>query len=53
MIEVLMEQRQEVPAGREKSSEEVLDLPRISIGGKKSSVQKEKNEEWMNLPDRI
>ena len=53
MIEVLMEQRQEVPAIREKGSEGVLSLPTISLGGKKSSMQKEKNEEWMNLPDRI
>jgi hypothetical protein len=53
MIEVLMEQRQEVPASMEKSGEGVLDLPRISLGGKKSSMQKEKDEEWMNLPDRI
>ena len=53
MIEVLMEQRQEVPASRDKGSEGVLDLPTISLGGKKSSMQKEKDEEWMNLPDRI
>jgi hypothetical protein len=53
MIEVLMEQRQEVPASREKSGEGTLDLPTISLGGKKSSMQKGKDEEWMNLPDRI
>jgi len=53
MIEVLMEQRQEAPASPEKSSEGVLDLPRISMGGKRSPMQKEKDEEWMNLPDRI
>jgi hypothetical protein len=53
MIEVLMEQRQDVPMVREKSSEVPLDLPRITLGGKKSSVQKEKDDEWMHLPDRI
>ena len=53
MIEVLMEQRQEAPASPEKNSEGTLDLPRISLGGKRSPMQKEKDEEWMNLPDRI
>jgi len=53
MIEVLMEQRQDVAAVRERSSEVVLDLPRISVGGKKPSLQKEKDDEWMHLPDRI
>jgi hypothetical protein len=53
MIEVLMEQRQEAPTSPEESGEGVLDLPRISLGAKRSPMQKEKNEEWMNLPDRI
>jgi hypothetical protein len=53
MIEVLMEQRREVPDTREKSGEGTIELPRISVGGKKSPMQKEKDEEWMNLPDRI
>lgn len=53
MIEVLMEQRQEASAVREKNCEMPLDLPHISHSGKKSSMQKEKDEEWMNLPDRI
>ena len=53
MIEVLMEQRQEPPAMKEKSGEETIDLPRISLGGKKSPMQRERDEEWMNLPDRI
>jgi hypothetical protein len=53
MIEVLMEQRQDVLPDREISGESPLDLPRISLGGKKSSVQKEKDEDWMHLPDRI
>jgi len=53
MIEVLMEQRQESPGMKEKSGGETIDLPRISLGGKKSPMQREKDEEWMNLPDRI
>ncbi|MDD1698112.1 MAG: hypothetical protein LUQ36_07090 [Methanoregula sp.] len=53
MIEVLMEQRQDVHDVRERSSGESPDLPRVSIGGKKSSLQKEKDDEWMHLPDRI
>ncbi len=53
MIEVLMEQRQEPPGMKEKSGEETIDLPRISLGGKKSPMQRERDEEWMNLPDRI
>jgi archaellum component FlaD/FlaE len=53
MIEVLMEQRQEAPGTQEMSGERSIDLPRISLGGKKSPIQKENGEEWMNLPDRI
>ena len=53
MIEVLMEQRQDVHAMRERSGEESPDHSRISMGGKKSSLQKEKDDEWMHLPDRI
>jgi hypothetical protein len=53
MIEVLMEQRQDLPPVGERSSESPLGLPRISLGGKKSSVQKENDDEWMHLPDRI
>jgi len=53
MIEVLMEQRQDVHVARGRNSEESPDLPRISMGGKKSSLQKEKDDEWMHLPDRI
>ena len=53
MIEMLMEQRRGAPGTMEKSSEGTLELPRISVGGKKSPMQKEKDEEWMNLPDRI
>jgi hypothetical protein len=53
MIEVLMEQRQDIHVVREKCSEESPDLTKISMGGKKSSLQKEKDDEWMHLPDRI
>ncbi len=53
MIEVMMEQRQSLPASHMRSAEERIDLSRISMGERKSSIKKEKDEEWMNLPDRI
>ncbi|MFY9801419.1 MAG: hypothetical protein WAK10_09240 [Methanoregula sp.] len=53
MIEVMMEQRQSSPASHIRSAEERIDLSRISMGERKSSIKKEKDEEWMNLPDRI
>jgi len=53
MIEVMMEQRQNMTSGKTAGSEERLDLPRVSLLEKKSSMHKEKDEEWMNLPDRI
>ena len=53
MIEVMMEQRQNMPASMDRSGEEKIDLPRVSLLEKKSSMRKEKDEEWMNLPDRI
>jgi hypothetical protein len=53
MIEVMMEQRQTMPASSSRSGEERIDLPRVTIIGKKSSMAKEKDDEWMNLPDRI
>ncbi len=53
MIEVMMEQRQNMPAGMARSGEERIELPRVSLLEKKSSMHKEKDEEWMNLPDRI
>jgi len=52
MIEVMMEQRQNVPASMARSGEERIDLPQVSRE-KKSSMTKEKDDEWMNLPDRI
>ncbi len=53
MIEVMMEQRQSLPASHIRSAEEKIDLSRISMGERKSSIKKGKDEEWMNLPDRI
>jgi hypothetical protein len=53
MIEVMMEQRQTMPTRPSRSDEERIDLPRVTIIQKKSSMAKEKDDEWMNLPDRI
>jgi hypothetical protein len=53
MIEVMMEQRQTMTVSSSRSDEERIDLPRVTIIGKKSSMAKEKDDEWMNLPDRI
>ncbi|MCK9592672.1 MAG: hypothetical protein M0Q91_11775 [Methanoregula sp.] len=53
MIEVMMEQRQTIPVSQVRSAEERIDLSRVLMSQKKSSVTKEKDEEWMNLPDRI
>ena len=53
MIEVMMEQRQGMSAISSRSGEERIDLPRVTIIEKKSSMAKEKDDEWMNLPDRI
>jgi hypothetical protein len=48
MIEVMMEQRQQESGGKE---EDRLDISRAVE--KKSTRIKEKDDEWMNLPDRI
>ena len=53
MIEVMMEQRQNLPVSTIKSGEERVVLSRAPMSVRKSSIQKEKDEEWMNLPDRI
>jgi len=54
MIEVMMEQRQSEPGSSEKGSDESVDLSSLSRSERKSSARKnEKDEEWMNLPDRI
>ncbi|MDD1699548.1 MAG: hypothetical protein LUQ04_02015 [Methanoregula sp.] len=53
MIEVMMDQRQNIPGSLVRNGEERIELPRVSMTEKKSSMKKEKDEEWMNLPDRI
>nr|WP_320161033.1 hypothetical protein [uncultured Methanoregula sp.] len=54
MIEVMMEQRQQGIADPERKAEDRIDLSNIGLNEKKtSSKNKEKDEEWMNLPDRI
>jgi hypothetical protein len=54
MIEVMMEQRQQETAAPERKKSERIDLSSVSVSEKKNSGQnKEKDEEWMNLPDRI
>jgi hypothetical protein len=54
MIEVMMEQRQQEPVGIERIPEERIDVTTAARGEKKtSSRNNEKDEEWMNLPDRI
>lgn len=53
MIEVMMEQRQQGPVGTAGRGEEKIDLSGIPAPERRSSKNKEKDEEWMNLPDRI
>jgi len=54
MIEVMMEQRQQEPAGIERKADERIDLSTLARNEKKNpSRNNEKDEEWMNLPDRI
>ena len=52
MIEVMMEQRQG-SSGSTGRNEEKIDMPGISAAERKSGKSREKDEEWMNLPDRI
>ena len=52
MIEVMMEQRQQGPAIKGGRREENIVLSGIPARDKKSN-DTEKDEEWMNLPDRI
>jgi len=53
MIEVMMEQRQAEPL-KERKADERIDLSAVAMSEKKGSPRnKEKDEEWMNLPDRI
>ena len=54
MIEVMMEQRQQAPTGSDRISEEMIDLPTMSRNEKKIlSRNNDKDNDWMNLPDRI
>jgi hypothetical protein len=54
MIEVMMEQRQQEPSIKETLTGERMDLVPIGVREKRPSIKnKEKDEEWMNLPDRI
>jgi hypothetical protein len=54
MIEVMMEQRQQEPAVKETLSDERMDLTPVAVRDKRTFAKnKEKDEEWMNLPDRI
>lgn len=54
MIEVMMEQRHTVPSMPGRKAEDRIDLSSIPVSDKKSSSkEREKDEEWMNLPDRI
>lgn len=54
MIEVMMEQRQSEPGIAGKNPEESIDLSSLSRSERKSPQRNnEKDEEWMNLPDRI
>ncbi|HXX55663.1 MAG TPA: hypothetical protein VEI81_06180, partial [Methanoregula sp.] len=53
MIEVMMEQRLQAPTGRAGKPEEKIDLSGVAEREKKPAGNKDKDEEWMNLPDRI
>jgi hypothetical protein len=53
MIDVIMEQRRDLSGSMGGPGEDRIALPRVAVSGKKSSLNKEKDEEWMNLPDRI
>jgi hypothetical protein len=54
MIEVMMEQRQQGIPGKDKILDERIDMSNLVMQEKRSgSKNKEKDDEWMNLPDRI
>ncbi len=54
MIEVMMEQRQSEAGIPERKPEESIDLSALSRSTRKTSTRNnDKDEEWMNLPDRI
>ncbi|HNX17334.1 MAG TPA: hypothetical protein PKM50_03285 [Methanoregula sp.] len=48
MIEVMMVQRQQIEPEKER-----IDVPELSINEREPSRKTRKDEEWMNLPDRI
>jgi len=54
MIEVMMEQRQQDSPAKEKTGEGRIEISNASMRERSSpSNSKEKNDDWMNLPDRI
>jgi hypothetical protein len=53
MIEVMMEQRQQESPGPARREEEKIDLSGNLVVEKKATKSKDKEEDWMNLPDRI
>jgi hypothetical protein len=54
MIEVMMEQRQQDLPVKEKSSDAKLNISSVSLRERSTpSKNKENDEDWMNLPDRI
>ncbi len=54
MIEVMMEQRQQDLPVKEKSSDAKMNISSVSLRQRTSpSKNKENDEDWMNLPDRI
>lgn len=54
MIEVMMEQRQQEPGGKEDGKGPKIELSGLTVRERKNSQNhNEKDEEWMNLPDRI
>ena len=54
MIEVMMEQRQQDLPVKEKSSDGKMNISSVSLRQRTSpSKNKENDEDWMNLPDRI
>ncbi|NMB79269.1 MAG: hypothetical protein GYA23_09285, partial [Methanomicrobiales archaeon] len=54
MIEVMMEQRQQEPVVKDDGKGQKIDLAGLPVRDRKNSQKHdEKDEEWMNLPDRI
>jgi hypothetical protein len=53
MIEVMMEKRQQEPLPKEIIGGERVEFAGSSLRETRPAVKKDKDEEWMNLPDRI